>query len=182
MNHYLEYLPQHPGLLPKWLLLVSVTAIGNAIQAYFTMTYTQQIYPGTWEPINQPSSSISSSSTSTSTSEKEGKSNNSKKDLSKLSNAKRAALCSPATPLSSRTLGTWTFLSGVIRFYAAYNITDPIIYQIALWTYIIASWHFVSEWLIFRSASMGRGLAFPVAVGVGSMIWMLSSWGYYVES
>jgi hypothetical protein len=30
------------------------------------------------------------------------------------------------TGLSSRTFGTWTFLAAVIRLYAAYNITDPL--------------------------------------------------------
>lgn len=55
--------------------------------------------------------------------------------------------------LSSRTFGTWTFMASVLRLYAAYNITNPVVYDLAIWSYVIAGWHFLSEWLIFGTAS-----------------------------
>ena len=84
------------------------------------------------------------------------------------------------TPLGARTFGTWTFLSSVIRLYAAYNISDPLIYQLALWTYVIAFIHFVSEWQVFGTARWGAGLAGPVFVSTGTLAWMLSQWTAYV--
>lgn len=56
------------------------------------------------------------------------------------------------TPLSSRTFGTWTFLSAVVRIYAAYHINNAALYDVCMWSYAIAGWHFVSEWLMFGSA------------------------------
>jgi Erg28 like protein len=88
---------------------------------------------------------------------------------------------SPATPLSSRTFGTWTVLSAVVRFYAAYHISNPQIYQLAFWTYAIAFVHFNLEWFVFKTASWGKGLGGPVVVSTGTLLWMLSQWDYYVN-
>ena len=55
-----------------------------------------------------------------------------------------------------------------------------MIYQLAMWTYLIAWVHFVSEWLVYRSASWGSGLAGPVGVSTGSLVWMWMQWGWYL--
>lgn len=88
---------------------------------------------------------------------------------------------SPVTPLSARTFGTWTVVQSVVRLYAAYNISNPAVYQLGLWTYGIAWAHFMSEWFIFKSTSWGAGLAGPVFVSTGSLVWMFAQWGYYVQ-
>ncbi|KAL8672217.1 MAG: hypothetical protein Q9168_003319 [Polycauliona sp. 1 TL-2023] len=85
------------------------------------------------------------------------------------------------TPLHSRTFGTYTALASIIRLYAAYNITDPLIYQLALWTYVVALGHFYSEWLVFGTARWGKGLAGPLLISVGSLSWMVVQWGTYVR-
>ncbi|KAL8855960.1 MAG: hypothetical protein Q9178_007410 [Gyalolechia marmorata] len=85
------------------------------------------------------------------------------------------------TPLHSRTFGTYTAVVSIIRLYAAYNITDPLLYQLALWTYVVALGHFYSEWLIFKTARWGEGLAGPLVVSAGSLTWMLLQWGQYVK-
>lgn len=88
---------------------------------------------------------------------------------------------SETSALSSRIFGTWTIVSAVIRLYAAYNISNPQLYQLAIWAYAIAWGHFVSEWLIFKTAAWGRGLTGPIFISTGSLVWMLSQWGYYVQ-
>lgn len=85
------------------------------------------------------------------------------------------------TGLSSRTFGTWTFLTSVIRFYAAYHINEPAFYQLALWTYGVAFAHFASEWWVFGTTRWGKPLAGPVVVSTGSLVWMVSQWGFYVQ-
>lgn len=85
------------------------------------------------------------------------------------------------THLQSRTFGTWTLLASIIRIYAAYNISDPVMYQIALWTYVIAWAHFMSEWLVFGTTQWGRGLAGPIFVANLSVGWMFTQWGFYVQ-
>ncbi|KAI4277236.1 MAG: hypothetical protein LQ337_001950 [Flavoplaca oasis] len=85
------------------------------------------------------------------------------------------------TPLHARTFGTYTALASIIRLYAAYNITDPMLYQLAIWTYIVALGHFYSEWLVFGTARWGKGLAGPVIISVSSLAWMVVQWGVYVR-
>ena len=87
---------------------------------------------------------------------------------------------SETTALSSRIFGTWTVVSAIIRLYAAYNISDPRLYQLAIWVYAVAWLHFVSEWMIFKTVAWGRGVAGPILVSTGSLIWMFSQWGHYV--
>ena len=82
-------------------------------------------------------------------------------------------------PLSSRTFGTWTLLSSIIRMYAAYNISAPLVYHLTLWTFVLALAHFLSEWLLFGTAKMGRGLIGPMCVATGSLVWMLVQWEFY---
>ncbi|EUC48667.1 hypothetical protein COCMIDRAFT_86938 [Bipolaris oryzae ATCC 44560] len=139
------YLPQAEGLLPKWLLFVSVISVGNSIQAYSTLAFTSRIYNPT--PIDPP-----------------------------------PTIPKHVTALSSRTFGTWTFLACLIRFYAAYNINDAAMYQLAMWSYAVAWGHFMSEWLVFKTARWGKPLVGPVVVANSSLIWMFMQWGYYVKA
>ncbi|PWW73481.1 Erg28-like protein [Tuber magnatum] len=134
MEHLTNYLPQTPGLLPKWLLFVAVVALGNSLQAYLTLHFNKRIY---------------------------------------------CARPHDVTALSSRTFGTWTVLSAILRVYAAYHIHDPVVYDLAMWSYAVAGAHFVSEWLVFGSARFGAGLAGPLVVSSTSLAWMVTQRGEY---
>jgi len=138
-----QYLPQHEGLLPWWLLLVSVTACGNTFQAFTSLYPTRRVYPGssTSSPPN----------------------------------------VSPVTPLQARTFGVWTLLSAAVRLYAAYYIDNPQVYELTLFTYVLAWGHFLSEWLVFGSTSLGAGLMGPLVVSNVSLVWMVMQWRFYVE-
>ncbi|KZZ93141.1 ergosterol biosynthesis protein [Ascosphaera apis ARSEF 7405] len=129
----MDYLPQHAGLLPKWLVLVAAVSSINSAQAYASPLYTSLIY------------------------------NN-----------------SPQNPLHSRTFGTWTFLSSVVRCYAGYNINDPLVYSLAMWTYGIALAHFVGEWLLFGSAKAQGRFVSPLFVASGSLLWMWLQRDWYM--
>ncbi|RAL17668.1 Erg28 family protein [Aspergillus homomorphus CBS 101889] len=88
-----------------------------------------------------------------------------------LYNGKTAEGYSHANALSSRTFGTWTFLSAVIRFYAAYNINNPAVYDLALWTFGIALVHFVGE-LVHGSARLKGRFVSPLIVASSTLTWM----------
>jgi len=159
MDALKAYLPSHDGLLPQWLLFVSAISVGNSVQCYFSPSSPARVYngPAPTSP-SKPSNSKSKSK------------------------AIPAASSSPVTPLSSRTFGTWTFLSCVIRLYGAYYTSDPRVYELTFVTYAVAWVHFMLEWLVFRSARMGPGLASPALVSSTSMVWMWLQWGYYVKA
>jgi len=72
-------------------------------------------------------------------------------------------------------------LSSIVRLYAAYNIDNAVVYELALWTFGLAFAHFTSEWLVFGTARWGRGLAGPVFVSTITGGWMLLQWGSYVR-
>lgn len=101
------------------------------------------------------------------------------------------------TGLSARTFGTWTILASIIRLYAAAHIHNPAyvtaticetrntntrIYQLAFSSYALAGFHFISEWLVFGTAKLGKGLAGPLVVSSVTMAWMLTQWNYYVPA
>ena len=88
---------------------------------------------------------------------------------------------SQVTALGARTFGTWSFLSSIVRLYGAYHISNPQIYQLVLLTYVIVFAHFVSEWTVFRTTAWGAGLAGPILISTGSLVWMLSCWDFYVR-
>ncbi|KAF8541636.1 Erg28 like protein-domain-containing protein [Trichophaea hybrida] len=128
------YLPQAPGILPKWLLFVSAIAIFNSIQNYTTLKLTQRVYSARPQDVNW---------------------------------------------LSSRTFGTWTFLSAVVRAYTAYNIANQQLYDVCMWSYVLAGAHFVTEWLVFGTASLEAGLMGPLVVSSTSLVWMVTQRGFY---
>ena len=131
---------------------LAIVSIGNSVQCYINLSGSRAVYSGT----TKTTQSIGAGDKKTSTQ-------------------------SPVNELSARTFGTWTALSSVVRLYTAYNITDPLLYQLCLWTYGIAFAHFFSEWLVFGSARWGKGLASPVVVSTVSTVWMLVQWGSYVK-
>lgn len=92
-----------------------------------------------------------------------------------------AAPTTMITPLSARTFGTWTALSSVVRLYAAFNIHNRAVYELAMWTFAIAILHFGSEYVYFRTARLSRGLASPMVVASSSLVWMLAQHEWYVR-
>ncbi|KAI5288071.1 ergosterol biosynthesis protein [Ascosphaera aggregata] len=129
----MDFLPQHDGLLPKWLVLVAAVSSLNSVQAYVSPLYTSLIY------------------------------NN-----------------APQNPMQSRAFGTWTFLSSVVRCYAAYHIDNAPVYTLAMWTYGIALAHFLGEWLIFSTAKAQGRFMSPFFVASGSLLWMWLQRDWYM--
>lgn len=129
-------IPTTPGILPKWLLFISLVSILNSFQTYTNLSLTKKVYSNTNE----------------------------------------------VTPLSARTFGTWTLISSVIRFYAAYYLANPQIYQITLASYLIAFFHFGSEWLYYKTTKLDSGLYGPLIVATCTITWMISQYDFYVKA
>ncbi|OJD24001.1 hypothetical protein ACJ73_04641 [Blastomyces percursus] len=87
---------------------------------------------------------------------------------------------SPHNALQSRTFGTWTFISAVVRVYAAFHINEPHMYDLTMWTFGTAFAHFVSEWLIFGSAKAKGRFVSPLCVASGTLAWMVTQRGFYL--
>ncbi|ONH66186.1 Ergosterol biosynthetic protein 28 [Cyberlindnera fabianii] len=132
------YIPHTPGILPKWLLFISVVSVFNSAQTYLGgIELTQRVYEAKPQQV---------------------------------------------TPLSARTFGTWTLISAIIRFYGAYHLRVPQVYQITFASYCIALFHFGTEWLIYKTVKPGKGFAGPAIVATTTVIWMWTQWNYYVSA
>lgn len=88
---------------------------------------------------------------------------------------------SEVTRLSARLFGLWTFLSGAIRLYCAYNMNDRTAYLMAIGTYALALFHFSSELLIFKTVKVNRASLGPFIVSSLSICWMVSSYSKYIS-
>jgi hypothetical protein len=85
------------------------------------------------------------------------------------------------TPLMSRMMGTWTLTSGLIRIYAAYHLQDPALYQLCMWTFVIALSSFSSEVFFYKTAPISSPGVYPAMIMSFSMLtWMLWSYSNYV--
>ena len=91
-----------------------------------------------------------------------------------------AASKTNVTPLSSRLFGTWTFLSCVVRWYAAYHVDERGFYIVAFWTFAIALFHFATEWLVYGTMQFGKGIFPSLVVATTSLVWMGVQWEFYV--
>jgi Erg28 like protein len=68
----------------------------------------------------------------------------------------------------------------VVRMYAAYHITSPIAYDLALWSFGIALVHFLSEWLVYGSGQLQGRFVFPLIVASSTTAWMITQREWYV--
>jgi len=84
-------------------------------------------------------------------------------------------------PLQARAFGTWTITSAVIRGYAAYHIHEKAVYDICIFSYLIAFGHFTSELLIFKSCKLNGPVLSPFIVSSLSLVWMISQYDFYVS-
>ncbi|KAM5538545.1 hypothetical protein V8D89_007878 [Ganoderma adspersum] len=131
------YLPQGPGWLPTWQLIVAFTATLNTLSNLTSLTFSRKLYNNAATSVN---------------------------------------------PLQSRTFAIWTLTSAVVRFYAAFNINNKLIYDMALFTYLFAFFHFGSEIFIYRTAKIAPPVLSPIAVAGSSLIWMLTQYDFYVNA
>ncbi|VDB88432.1 unnamed protein product [Peniophora sp. CBMAI 1063] len=88
----------------------------------------------------------------------------------------------PVTRLQARTFGVWTLASGLVRLYAAYHIHNKQVYDLALFTYLLAFCHFGSEIFVYRTARFFGPVITTVIVSTTSLVWMISQYDYYVKT
>ncbi|KAL9934934.1 hypothetical protein V8E36_006010 [Tilletia maclaganii] len=84
------------------------------------------------------------------------------------------------TPLSARTFGVWNFASALIRTYAAYNMSSRPVYELAMWSFVIALAHFSSEVAVFKTAKLSPGIISPLIVASSSLAAMALQYKYYL--
>ncbi|KAI1815838.1 transmembrane domain-containing protein [Poronia punctata] len=167
------YLPHSEGYLPYYMFGLSVIAVGNSLQNYLTLHYSRRLYNGQFVP--NPSLPVKSANF-------EPEDSTSKLSPASTSNTKDGRTTDQVTPLAARLFGTYTFISAIVRIYASYNLHLAPVYNIALWTYIVALFHFGSEWAVYRTAYIGPPILFPFFFATVGILWMTSQYNFYVQA
>jgi hypothetical protein len=85
------------------------------------------------------------------------------------------------TPLAGRLFGTWTTITCLVRLYAAYNLRYGPMYDVAMWTYVVAFGHFASELFIYKSMTFGLPQFFPFVIASTALVWMPLVRSHYVQ-
>ncbi|KAI0017237.1 transmembrane domain-containing protein [Xylariomycetidae sp. FL0641] len=172
MDTLTAYLPPAKGYLPYYMFGLSVIAVGNSLQNYLTLHYSRRLYNGQFVPNASlppktadynPDDSTQKLVPVSSTNTKEGRSQD------------------QVTPLAARLFGTYTLISAIVRIYASYNLHLAPLYNIAIWTYVVALFHFASEWAVFRTAKLGPPVFFPFFFASVGIVWMVTQYNFYVE-
>jgi len=168
MDAITSLLPPAKGILPYYMLLLSVISIGNCVQAYTTLHFSRRVYNGRFVRNTKlpPASSTFDPEDSV------------QKFVPDQANPKAT---DQLTPLGGRLFGTWTFITCIARCYAAYNLHLGPVYDIAIWTYVVALGHFASELFVFKTMTFGVPQLFPFAFASCALIWMPMVRDYYVE-
>ncbi|KAF8847771.1 hypothetical protein BDZ45DRAFT_754546 [Acephala macrosclerotiorum] len=87
------------------------------------------------------------------------------------------------THLPARAFGIWTFVSGFVRLYAAYNITNHQVYALATLAYVASYIHYTAETFLYRTTNLGMlGTLLSFAIDGGGLLWLLSGWKDAVDS
>ncbi|KAI0888550.1 Erg28-like protein [Annulohypoxylon maeteangense] len=168
-----EYLPQSEGYLPYYLVVTSILAVGNSLQNYLTLHFSRRLYNGQFVP----NSSLPPKS------DKFDPEDSTQKFLpaNAVSNPKEARTQDQVTPLAARLFGTYTIISAIVRFYAAYYLHLAPVYQMTIWTYVVALFHFGSEFAVYRTAYLGP-IATTFFFATVGITWMTSQYGFYVQA
>lgn len=156
-----------PLLTASTLKQLSVISIGNSVQNYTTLHFSRRVYNGRFVRNTRlpPASSTF----------------NPEDAVNKLIPAHNDPKATDQlTPLTGRLFGTWTFIISIVRLYAAYHLHHGPVYNIALWTYVVAFSHFASELFIFKSMTFGLPQFFPFTLATCALIWMPMVREYYV--
>ena len=138
------------------------------MQAYSTLHYTRRLYPGQFVPNAKLPARSASFNPQDST----------QKLVPAPAQAKNAS--DQVTPLAGRCFGTYTMVSAIVRLYAAYNLDVAPVYDMAIWTYVVALVHFGSEMLVYKTMDFGLPQFFPLAVSTGTLLCMPLVRSYYV--
>ena len=148
--------------------------MGNSLQNYVTLHYTRRIYNGRFVPNNSLPKASATYNPDDSVQKLLPAPSSTGKDAEKARDQ--------LTPLAARLFGNWTFIAGLIRLYAAYNVSDPALYQLSLVTHLLAATHYSGELFVFKTVRPGWEHLFPLGAGFGGAIWMALQYQHYVSS
>ncbi|KAJ4389652.1 hypothetical protein N0V93_007124 [Gnomoniopsis smithogilvyi] len=90
------------------------------------------------------------------------------------------ATASTRTSLLAHTYGTKNIYTGLIRTYAAYHITNPQLYDLALWTFVGVLAFCGGQFFVWRTIGPREAVIPFVTAGAG-VLWMVMAREGYLD-
>ncbi|KKF93740.1 Ergosterol biosynthetic protein 28 [Ceratocystis platani] len=86
------------------------------------------------------------------------------------------------TPVAARCFATWTFLTSIVRCYVSYHLSFGPMYDLGIWTYVVALSHFTLELGYFKTMKLGAPQLLPFMFASTGIAWMIYVRDFYVEA
>ncbi|KAI5925438.1 ergosterol biosynthesis protein-like protein Erg28 [Camillea tinctor] len=84
-------------------------------------------------------------------------------------------------PLTSHVYGVKNFYTSAIRLYAAYNITNSQLYDLAVISFVGVLYLYITEVFVYRTARIHEAI-FPYVFAGTGVIWMMVQRDWYLSS
>ncbi|KAF2999091.1 hypothetical protein G7054_g12296 [Neopestalotiopsis clavispora] len=174
MDALKDYLPSGDGYLPWYMFGLSVIAVGNSLQNYMTLHYSRRLYNGQFiaNPSLGPRTSTFNPDDAT----------NKLVPATSVDLKPGSTTVDQVTPLAARLFATYTLISAIVRIYASFHLDKEPVYMMALWTYLVALGHFVSEGFVFKTFRITGPQLFPLVLASVGTTWMIMQKDFYVQA
>ncbi|KAJ5084490.1 ergosterol biosynthesis protein-like protein Erg28 [Penicillium alfredii] len=84
----------------------------------------------------------------------------------------------PRDALTAHLYGFKNIYTCLIRLYTAYHVSNPQLYDLAMWTWVGVFVLYISELLVFRTARM-KEATYPLVLSTLALTWMVSQRSWY---
>jgi hypothetical protein len=86
----------------------------------------------------------------------------------------------PPHALLARVYGVKNFYTSLIRLYAAYNITNPQVYDLAALTFAGVLFMYAGEVFVYKTSRL-RDVASSFLLSGSALVWMITQRGWYLS-
>jgi hypothetical protein len=86
----------------------------------------------------------------------------------------------PPHGLLARVYGVKVAYTGLVRILAAYHITNPEVYTLAMITFVGVLFLYGTEWLVYRTVNT-REFVFPLLTSGVGLAWMWAQRDFYLQ-
>jgi len=85
------------------------------------------------------------------------------------------------SPLLAHTYAVKNVYTGLIRAYAAYHITNPDLYHLAIATFVGVLWLYSTECFCYKTVNLDkRGAVIPLVTSSLGIVWMVGARRWYL--
>ncbi|KAI1073663.1 ergosterol biosynthesis protein-like protein Erg28 [Whalleya microplaca] len=86
----------------------------------------------------------------------------------------------PPHALLAHVYGVKNFYTSLIRLYAAYHITNPQVYDLAMWSFVGVLFLYITEVFVYKCARVQEA-SFPYVLAGSGLVWIITQRDWYLS-